>query len=82
MGEEKRTFVKPVERRLLECMKYLFFIIRILFACVGLMAGKAFAESPFVVFSPVDATQGLSGNQVRNITAAGWTYDDYYGGAI
>lgn len=68
MGEEKRTFVKTVERRLKECMKYLFFIIRILFACVGLMAGKAFAESPFVVFSPVDATQGLSGNQVRNIT--------------
>ena len=50
MGEEKRTFVKTVERRLKECMKYLFFIIRILFACVGLMAGKAFAGSPFVVF--------------------------------
>ena len=45
--KKKRTFVKTVERRLKECMKYLFFIIRILFACVGLMAGKAFAGKPF-----------------------------------
>lgn len=30
--------------------------------------GCVCAEVPFVVFTPIDATQGLSGNQVRNIT--------------
>ena len=47
MGEEKRTFGKTVERRLKECMKYLFFIIRILFACVGADGRKGFCRKPF-----------------------------------
>ena len=46
-------------------MKRLLLILYI--GIIGAM-GDAFAEMPFVVFSPIDATRGLSGNQVRNIT--------------
>lgn len=42
-------------------------LLFLLFLCMGWLA-KIVAEVPFVVFTPVDATKGLSGNQVRNIT--------------
>lgn len=43
-------------------------LLLIIYMYMAWAAGYAWAEVPFVVFTPIDATQGLSGNQVRNIT--------------
>ena len=43
-------------------------LLLILYIGITWTTGRVFAETPFVVFTPIDATQGLSGNQVRNIT--------------
>lgn len=42
-------------------------LLLIIYIYMAFAAGRVFAEVPFVVFTPIDATQGLSGNQVRNI---------------
>ena len=43
-------------------------LLLIIYICAVWVTSYSFAEVPFVVFTPIDATQGLSGNQVRNIT--------------
>ena len=43
-------------------------LLLIIYMCAVWATGYSFAEAPFVVFTPIDATQGLSGNRVRNIT--------------
>lgn len=43
-------------------------LLLIIYMCAVWATGHGFAEAPFVVFTPIDATQGLSGNRVRNIT--------------